>query len=205
MRPPRRGQRHFGAGPAGHKAQEKTGTLVHCQEPNLAGGVTLLLQPRERGFAAWDEPHRSQGAGELDPRCSHLHGALLALLPDVAHGDEAEHQVRQVQLAVPSEVLSAQLRHLQGHAQEPGAPQATPASPTSSQRPSLCLSCLHCPPATLCPPPLQDLLLICCCWFMSMASKPRDFTQKVKCCQRLSLPRTGLSDQGSRAFQSQER
>lgn len=71
----------------------------------------LLHGVSSKGAASAPRP---QGAGEPALPCLYLHGALLALLPDVAHGDEAEHQVCQVQLLMSSEVLGAQLRHLPG-------------------------------------------------------------------------------------------
>lgn len=75
------------------------------------GEVVPQLRPWEGGSASagrlWLQ---SQGSSAT---CGYLHGALLALLPQVAHGDEAEHQVGQVQLLAPSEVPRAQLGHLQ--------------------------------------------------------------------------------------------
>lgn len=91
-------------------------------------GACLQAAARQRGHVPaaatgkrlWEKLYGSsissqtQGAGEPALPCLYLHGALLALLPDVAHGDEAEHQVCQVQLLTSLEVLGAQLRHLPG-------------------------------------------------------------------------------------------
>lgn len=111
------------------------------------GEVVPQLRPWEGGSAPagrlWPQ---SQGSSAT---CGYLHGALLALLPQVAHGDEAEHQMGQVQLLAPSEVPCAQLGHLQRDPGEHGAPQPYKE----------CIPCVPPQPGVPLPSPLPALFL----------------------------------------------